>query len=581
MSGLLLLRTLLFAGECLLASALLPVFVFAVAALLRRRAALRHLAWTTLFGVLAALPLAALLLPPRRIVEHVAAPVAAGLPQAGPVMSAPVMVAPALAASPPSVFTLENLVLLLVALWLVGLAWQLLRLCVGGLGLMRLRRKSAPFALRTGCDVRLDLRMAPGAEGPSTFGIFRPIVLLPRAALGWPSARLEAVLRHEAAHVVRRDTASQLLARLVCALYWPNPLLWLAARAARRDAEIAADDAVLASGMTPSLYAAELLGLAAESRGLAPGIAMAGSPLTERVQSVLATTATRTGVTKMDIAKTACLGLTAALLLGAARFDIAVAQDAPATPATPPAAVRMEQHVAETDARTAAVKARADAVAARAKAKAEAETDPAKKAQYEREAAQVAAQSAQVRMQADQMAAEARRMADEARQKAMQLAQTMPGPQSGASASADAESQNTINGVTTTIRSRNGAPQNEDARRESRQALASIGPQVEKAIADAHIAEAVAKALADAHIDEKMAKALAEAHLDEQTTRAIASVHLEETINKAMAEAQPRIRAAVEQAQRGQRAAPPIEPVAPPAPAAPRALTIPNAPSQN
>jgi beta-lactamase regulating signal transducer with metallopeptidase domain len=534
MSGLLLLRALLFAGECFLASALLPLFAFAVAALLRRRAALRHLAWTTMFGVLAVLPFTMLLLPARRIVEHVAAPAAMPLEAAPAIDAAPVLAAP----SAPifALFTLENAVLLILAVWLTGLAWQLLRLALGGFGLMRLRRASAPFRadIDTGCDIRL----SDGEDGPSTFGVLRPVVLLPQSALAWPRTRLEAVLRHEAAHVVRRDTANQLLARLVCAVFWLNPLLWLALRALRRDAEIAADDAVLASGMTPSLYAAELLGLAAESRGLAPGIAMAGSPLAERVQSVLATTSTRTGVTRMDIAKTACLGLAAALLLGAARFDIAVAQDVappapvapatPATPATPPDAARMAQRSAEMDAKVSALKAKADAVAAKAKAKAEAETDPAKRQEDMAQAEVMRAQSERMKAQADQMRAQAEQMR-------VQMAQIRP-------------------------------------QLELALANAHVGEQVAKAMADAHISETVAKALADAHIDEKVAKALAEAHLDEQTAKAIASVHLEETINKAMAEAQPKIRAALERAQRAERLAPPMPPepaLPPPAPVAP------------
>jgi len=154
--SLLMLRALLFAGECFIASLLLPVLAFAATALMRR-AALRHLVWTTLFGVLAVQPMAALLLPPRRIVEHVAAPV--------------VVVAAAPAAVPvaPSLFTMENLVLGFAAIWLGGLIWQMLRLCTGGLGLMRLAKASVPFAAPTDCTVRL----AADESGPSTFGILR------------------------------------------------------------------------------------------------------------------------------------------------------------------------------------------------------------------------------------------------------------------------------------------------------------------------------------------------------------------------------------------------------------------------
>jgi beta-lactamase regulating signal transducer with metallopeptidase domain len=410
MSDLLVLRALLFAGECFLASLLLPFLGFAVTALLRR-AALRHLVWTTLFGVLAVLPLVALLLPPRRIVEHVAAPV----PQFTPAAAMPVLAAPP--PSPPDLLTPGNVVLALVALWLLGLAWQGLRLGVGMLGLMRLRRRSAAFAtpIETGCAVRL----SRGAEGPSTFGILRPLILLPCAAAQWPAARLEAVLRHEAAHVARRDTASQALARLVCAVFWLNPLLWLAYRALRREAEIAADDAVLASGMTPSLYAAELVGLAAESQGVASsiplGIAMARPPLVNRVQSVLAENSSRKGVTKMDMARIGLLGLTAALLLGVARFDIAVAQDAPA-PARPDAA-RVGPVAADTDRIKARVEAQADAAAAAAMAKAEAEIDAAKRQQYRKQAEEVAAQAANVKANAERLSADTRRLSSDMAQR--------------------------------------------------------------------------------------------------------------------------------------------------------------------
>ncbi len=481
MSELLILRGLLFAAECFLASLLLPVLAFAVSALLRRRAALRHLVFTTMFGVLAVLPLVALLLPPRRIVSHVAAPVSMSAVDVVP------MAAPVIAAPPSSLFMPENIVLLLLALWLAGLAWQTLRLCVGGLGLLRLRRRSAPFAveLETGCDVRL----ADGEHGPSTFGIFRPIVLLPRSAQAWSLARLDAVLRHEAAHVARRDTLSQFIARLVCAVFWPNPLLWLAARSLRRQAEIAADDAVLAGGMTPSLYAAELVSLAAESRGVTPGIAMAGPPLAQRVEAVLANNSSRKGVSKMDMAKTVTLGLTAALLLGVGRFDIAVAQDAPdvvRVGLVPAEAASVAQIKARIEAQAAAIKAKADAVTAKAKAKAAVETDPVKKAQDEADAAKVAAQSARVKAQADQAAAqyaeEARKhmalafqLADEVRQKTqaiadrahaqadqqrMQLAEVTPPGHADASASRSADSSVTIDGATFTghVRLESGNP---------------------------------------------------------------------------------------------------------------------------
>src|SRR5262249_2533894 len=144
----------------------------------------------------------------------------------------------------------------------------------------------------------------------------RPVILLPQAALSWPEQRLRAVLLHELAHIRRCDSVAQTLARFVCALYWPNPLAWIGARAMRHDAEMAADNAVIGAGVRPSAYASELLGIAREFRNrrfaLAAGVSMASEAALEaRVKSVLAPNQMRRGVSSMDIAKIAGAGLLA------------------------------------------------------------------------------------------------------------------------------------------------------------------------------------------------------------------------------------------------------------------------------
>jgi Antirepressor regulating drug resistance, predicted signal transduction N-terminal membrane component len=88
-------------------------------------------------------------------------------------------------------------------------------------------------------------------------------VLLPPGAEAWEDARLDAVLRHELAHVRRGDWWHLVAAEAACALFFPNPLVWRLAREMRADAEKAADEMVLASGIPASDYAHHLLALAA------------------------------------------------------------------------------------------------------------------------------------------------------------------------------------------------------------------------------------------------------------------------------------------------------------------------------
>ena len=66
------------------------------------------------------------------------------------------------------------------------------------------------------------------------------------------------ILRHELAHVRRRDGVFQLLHCLALALHWPNPLAWLAVNRMRLSEERAVDDVVLSEGHRPIDYA-ELL----------------------------------------------------------------------------------------------------------------------------------------------------------------------------------------------------------------------------------------------------------------------------------------------------------------------------------
>jgi hypothetical protein len=94
---------------------------------------------------------------------------------------------------------------------------------------------------------------------PVTWGIVYPAVLLPQDADTWSEERRRFVLVHEMAHVKRFDALTQLLAQISVAVFWFDPLVWLAAHRMRVEREHACDDYVLRDGTAPSLYAGELL----------------------------------------------------------------------------------------------------------------------------------------------------------------------------------------------------------------------------------------------------------------------------------------------------------------------------------
>jgi beta-lactamase regulating signal transducer with metallopeptidase domain len=136
----------------------------------------------------------------------------------------------------------------------------------------------------------VELREHHEAIVPLTWGVFWPVVLLPRKAREWTESMKRSGLLHELAHVQRSDVATQLLGRIACTMFWFHPLGWFALRQLRQEGEQACDDAVIRSGEKASDYAEQLLQVAhlcCVPRGLSLGVAMAeGSSLEIRVKSL-------------------------------------------------------------------------------------------------------------------------------------------------------------------------------------------------------------------------------------------------------------------------------------------------------
>ena len=118
--------------------------------------------------------------------------------------------------------------------WLIGLAAMLLYALVSYLRLRR--RVSASIRLRENVYVCDDI------ASPFILGIVHPRIYLPSAL---DEAQWGSVLSHERAHLARRDHWWKPLGFALLAVYWFNPLLWLAYTLLCRDIELACDERVL------------------------------------------------------------------------------------------------------------------------------------------------------------------------------------------------------------------------------------------------------------------------------------------------------------------------------------------------
>ena len=138
---------------------------------------------------------------------------------------------------------------------------------------------------------------------PMTWGILSPTLLVPSSSERWPEWQCRNILLHELAHVERRDCLTQLVAQIACAVYWFNPLAWIAAHRMRVERELACDDRVISAGSRASDYAANLLDVARSLRAPSytsqSAIAMARpSQLSGRLLAVLDTNRNRRSVTR-------------------------------------------------------------------------------------------------------------------------------------------------------------------------------------------------------------------------------------------------------------------------------------------
>lgn len=108
----------------------------------------------------------------------------------------------------------------------------------------------------------VDIKYSTTIDSPMTWGVFKPVILLPSHALYWPDELIASTLLHELAHIKRNDWLTQQFARCICAIYWINPLCWKALERLRLYAEMATDDLVLYSGVDRTHYASALVNVA-------------------------------------------------------------------------------------------------------------------------------------------------------------------------------------------------------------------------------------------------------------------------------------------------------------------------------
>ena len=80
---------------------------------------------------------------------------------------------------------------------------------------------------------------------PLTYGIFRPVILLPKESLKQPPSTLNFILTHEWVHIRRFDCVTKILLTAALCIHWMKPLVWVMYLLFNRDIELSCDETVL------------------------------------------------------------------------------------------------------------------------------------------------------------------------------------------------------------------------------------------------------------------------------------------------------------------------------------------------
>lgn len=152
----------------------------------------------------------------------------------------------------------------------------------------------------------VQIRQSDRIKSPLTYGVFRPVILLPRRTDWSDETRLRYILTHEFAHIRRFDTLTKLILTAAVCVHWFNPLVWLMYVLANRDIELSCDETVIRTfGETEkSAYALTLIGLEEKKGRLTPLVNnFSKNAIEERIVSI------------MKIKRTSLVGIILSLVL--------------------------------------------------------------------------------------------------------------------------------------------------------------------------------------------------------------------------------------------------------------------------
>lgn len=118
----------------------------------------------------------------------------------------------------------------------------------------------------------LSVRQSDRIEAPLSYGILRPVILMPKRTDWEDGETLAYVLEHEYVHIRRYDGLIKLVMVAALCLHWFNPLVWVMYILVNRDMELSCDETVVHrfGEKAKASYAMTLIQMEEKKSGLTP-----------------------------------------------------------------------------------------------------------------------------------------------------------------------------------------------------------------------------------------------------------------------------------------------------------------------
>lgn len=185
----------------------------------------------------------------------------------------------------------------LSAIWLFGFIFLLILFSLSYLKLYREFQSSLPIEndIAAGwlCGRRskrnIKIRQSDLIASPLTYGILKPVILMPKKTDWENKEQLKYVLMHEYTHIKRFDALTKLILISALCIHWFNPFVWVMYILFNRDIELSCDELVVKAfgDDTKAEYAMTLISMEEKRSGTAAICSFSKNAIEERISSVM------------------------------------------------------------------------------------------------------------------------------------------------------------------------------------------------------------------------------------------------------------------------------------------------------